>query len=268
MPERQLKLEGTFNTRDLGGYRGANNRPIRWHRLYRSDDLFHLTDHDIAILTNLRLSRVIDFRNAQELQNRPDRLPRGVAYSVLSPADHTAALASASLHSDKEKIDRLIAAEERGELNLSVDGLKDSMIDFVTNPPTQNLYRQVLEFHVMSSHEVILQHCRGGKDRTGYGAALVLLALGVAEADVVADYMLTAQYNQTRNARRMAEYRQYTDNVQVLAYLARAMATRQEVIEAGLAEMKRLGGTYMGYITNVLGFPAAAVAEMRRIYLL
>ena len=41
----------------------------------------------------------------------------------------------------------------------------------------------------------MLFHCTGGKDRTGVASALVLMALGVPEETVVADYGLSDGYN-------------------------------------------------------------------------
>jgi protein-tyrosine phosphatase len=39
-----------------------------------------------------------------------------------------------------------------------------------------------------------LVHCAAGKDRTGFAAAIILLALGVSETVVMQDYMLTKQF--------------------------------------------------------------------------
>ena len=40
----------------------------------------------------------------------------------------------------------------------------------------------------------ILVHCAAGKDRTGFAAAIILLALGVPREVVMRDYLLTARY--------------------------------------------------------------------------
>ena len=37
----------------------------------------------------------------------------------------------------------------------------------------------------------ILLHCAAGKDRTGWGVALLLLSVGVSREDVLADYMVS-----------------------------------------------------------------------------
>lgn len=262
-----ISLQGTFNTRDLGGYQTQSGKYIKKNRLFRSDDLYKLTASDIKWFENLGLTTVIDFRNFNERKNRPDRIIKGVKYYDLSPDDETAALASADLKSDKRKIDKLIEQKKQNKLDLTGDGLKESMVRFVRDSETQKLYRQVLEIHIKDNDSVILQHCRGGKDRTGYGSALVLFALGVSEDDVVSDYMLTAKYNADRNRRRMDEYKQYTKDPVVLKYLSSAMSTRKEVIEAGITEMKKISGSPIQYIENELGFDKDKINLLRSIYL-
>lgn len=65
----------------------------------------------------------------------------------------------------------------------------------------------------------------------------------------------------------MNEYRQYTQDQAILDYLASAMETREDVIRAGLNEMKRLAGTPVNYIEQVLGFDSEKIAYMRQMYL-
>jgi len=264
---RLIQLDGTFNTRDLGGYKTKSGQTVKYGRLYRSDDLYTLTSKDVQWFVDHRLTTIIDFRNANERKNRPDKVIPDTEYYVLSPDDDTAAMASADLKSDRNKIDKLIARKNNGTLDLTGDGLKDSMIGFVQKPKIQELYRKVLELHITRPDAVVLQHCRGGKDRTGYGSALVLFALGVSKEDVINDYMLTAKYNADRNARRMAEYEQYTNDSIILKYLASAMSIRQEVIEAGIDSMESMAGTPLNYIEDVLGFNESKISKLRGMYL-
>ena len=70
--------------------------------------------------------------------------------------------------------------------------------EFVENKQCQDVYREVLEIH-LAEEGAIVQHCRGGKDRTGYGVALIQLLLGVSEADVMHDYLLTNVYKKEKN---------------------------------------------------------------------
>jgi protein-tyrosine phosphatase len=45
--------------------------------------------------------------------------------------------------------------------------------------------------HLLQAEAPLVFHCTAGKDRTGFAAALILLALGVPRAVVIEDYLLT-----------------------------------------------------------------------------
>ena len=73
--ERLVPLEGTLNFRDLGGYRTADGRQVRWGRVFRSDALGTLTDADLTYLEHLGVRLVCDFRDDLETQRAPSRVP-------------------------------------------------------------------------------------------------------------------------------------------------------------------------------------------------
>ena len=56
----KIYLEGTHNTRDLGGYLLPNDI-IKSGILFRSDKLKNITDNDIIQIKNLGIQRIIDF---------------------------------------------------------------------------------------------------------------------------------------------------------------------------------------------------------------
>lgn len=265
--DQLLKLDGTFNTRDLGGYKGFQGKTIKYHRIYRSDDLFKLTQKDIKILQNIGLKTIVDFRNTAERESRPDKYIPNTKYYVLAPDDDTAALASADIKSDKNKIDKLIRQDESGILDISIDHLKQSMIGFVTNDKSKKIFGELLKLLISEPNNVVIEHCRGGKDRTGFGTAVILIALGVDEETVISDYLLTNKYNQSRNKRRMLQYEQYTSNQNVLNYLASAMTTRKEVIVAGLEKMKEVSGSLENYLIEELNVTSVELERIRLEYL-
>ena len=76
-PIRRIDLEGQKNFRDLGGYNNIYGESVRWRILFRSGDLYDLTDADLLIVNNLDLQLVIDFRSKEEIDERPDRSPAG-----------------------------------------------------------------------------------------------------------------------------------------------------------------------------------------------
>ena len=57
-----IELEGTYNTRDLGGYETIDGKTVKYGMLFRSDKLKNLTPLDCEKLSNLGIKRIIDFR--------------------------------------------------------------------------------------------------------------------------------------------------------------------------------------------------------------
>ena len=62
----RLALEGTRNTRDIGGYRTADGMTVRRGVVFRSDGLDGLTASDVRQLSGLGIRTVIDLRGPQE----------------------------------------------------------------------------------------------------------------------------------------------------------------------------------------------------------
>ncbi len=54
-----MTFGNVFNFRDLGGYRSADGRTVRWGRLFRADDLCRLDDADLAELLTLAAESVV-----------------------------------------------------------------------------------------------------------------------------------------------------------------------------------------------------------------
>ena len=63
-----VELEGTHNTRDLGGYETIEGKIVKHGMLFRSDKLKNLTPSDCEKLSNLGIERIIDFRSNEEKQ--------------------------------------------------------------------------------------------------------------------------------------------------------------------------------------------------------
>ena len=48
-----ITLEGTFNTRDMGGIMNEEGKYVRYNRMIRSDALNKITNHDVEYLEEL-----------------------------------------------------------------------------------------------------------------------------------------------------------------------------------------------------------------------
>lgn len=175
-PDRHWRLQGASNFRDLGGYPTADGRQLRWRQIYRSDHLGALTVDDQAALKRAGVTRALDFRGVHERAETPYHVP-GLAQHPL-PIEPTVVQ---RMHDLVAQGQRLTAADTVGLM----EDLYRSLVQDAA-PQFAGFFEQVL------GHDgALVFHCTAGKDRTGFAAALLLLALGVPRELVVQDYLLT-----------------------------------------------------------------------------
>lgn len=75
------------------------------------------------------------------------------------------------------------------------DNIESMMKSFVVKESNRKAFRKMLEIYLDEKSYAILHHCHGGKDRTGFGSALILGILGVPKAEIMRDYLLSNSYN-------------------------------------------------------------------------
>jgi len=183
---RRLDLEGPVNFRDLGGYVAADGRAVRPRHLFRSDALHRLTESDVDRVHALGVTTIIDFRTSHELESNG----RG-AFDVLQ-AEH--------VHLPTFDTTRPIVEDD--EILRTLITAPDAYMSMMRNGAPA--YAGALRL-VAASEDPVVFFCAAGKDRTGVFAALVLGLLGVADADIIADYALTGEVIERIHARRSVE---------------------------------------------------------------
>lgn len=269
--ERILPLEGAYNFRDAGGYETEDGMRVRYGKLFRSDHLHRLTDRDLAYLRSTRIRINIDYRKPAEAEKQPDRIWDEDVQTVFCTPDASSAELAAKASGDAEKVDYLLQQATRHDSNLVIDGsghiMEKQYREFVYHPDSIEAWRNMLLLLAQSGEFAVNQHCRGGKDRTGFGIALIHLLLGVRRTSVIQDYMLTNHLRAERNLRRMAQYREQTSNPDVLAFLLSIMETRRSYLEASLDEIICRYGTVDNYIKNGLGITPKMVCLLKDLFL-
>ena len=269
--ERRVNLVHSFNMRDLGGYLGVDNRPVKWGLFFRSDDLSSLDTGDRCYLEEMGIRSIVDYRSEGEKEKHPNQLISNAQTYEFSPNAKVAALASSTLKDDQEKVAQLVslAASSKGreELVERLDEMAQQMEDLVAEPYAITAYREMLQLLEVPERLPMIQHCRGGKDRTGWGAALILFILGVSEEAIMEDYLYTKKVNTLRNQKRMAEYQQYTDDSFVLDYLYSLMDTKESYFIRALDKVKELSGDIDTYLTEYLGITEKKKQVYQQLYL-
>lgn len=260
---RYIDLEGTANFRDVGGYLGSDGRRVKYGKIYRSDALNFLTEEDVKKVEALGIKSIIDYRAEQERVGREDVPIPGAKTFYLDPKADVAALASSEM-SDKF---RIVPQYD----NLSADFAKTLMtqqnIQFVHNEASIDAFKQMFEVILDENNIASIQHCRGGKDRTGYGIALILFALGVDEKDIIEDYLLTNVYKKEKNESSLAELLEKTgdpDKVQAFRYMKEA---NESFLRAALNEIYEHYGTPMNYLQSVIELSDQDIEKLKNLYL-
>ncbi|MGY1632695.1 tyrosine-protein phosphatase [Geodermatophilus sp. SYSU D01186] len=199
--DRWLRLDGTTNTRDLGGLPTHDGGTTLPGRVLRSDNLQTLSDADVRRLVDqVRLTEVIDLRTTAEvlLEGRgPLRALPGVTHR------HFTLLPERGHHTD------VFAVEEAEVPDLPADWAESLLPRQVAEhdadePPAVRSYLGYLAHrpeNVLGALRALaagtggaaVVHCAAGKDRTGVVSMFALAAAGVPHEEIVADYALTAE---------------------------------------------------------------------------
>jgi protein-tyrosine phosphatase len=174
-----MRLATAPNFRDLGGM-AADGGTIRRGLVFRSEALLQPTEADAAVLDALGIVLVCDLRSDDERGHAPNRWwqERGIE------------------HLDLDVLARIPEADQpwaliRADPNSA--GARAAMLRTYTvlpaaaAPDLASILRRIA-----AGHLPLLIHCTAGKDRTGFVSAMLLGALGVARADIVADYLASA----------------------------------------------------------------------------
>ncbi len=178
------------NARDLGGLVGAGGRAIRPHRLLRTAHLHNASDADVERLkTEYNLCRIFDFRSMGEFQAVPDREMEGVQHHLLPTIDMRAEQQTGKPIPDEAflELDRhIVNYSFYPEVQLMAANMYPSLI---CSEFSQLQYAAFLRLIIEAPEDGgILWHCAQGKDRTGWGAAFLMFALGVDRETVIADF--------------------------------------------------------------------------------
>lgn len=269
--ERTLPVEGMNNFRDLGGYIGDGGRRVKWGRLFRADHFHSVTPKGIEFLRELHIKTIIDYRSEKECNNNPNMNIGAEKTYHLDPDAHTAELAAQFSAEQKVENQALIDSVLKGKAKDEINGSGLQMLaqyrSFVTSDNAIRAFSKMLKVLADGRHAPLVQHCRGGKDRTGIGAMLVLGLLGVSREDIMADYMITKQNRYARNAVKLAEYKLLTDNQGLLDYLMSLVETRAEYLLESLRIIDNSCGGIETYARTVLSITQEEIDNLRNCYL-
>lgn len=270
--ERVLPLDHAINVRDMGGYVANDGRVLKWGILFRGDQLSKLDESDQQILTNYNLSTIVDYRSPHERKYNPNKFLPTVLQVLNCDPQSSFSEAAANVVDLQGENEKLVQSLENGEvpekyINDRGENVIESYQDLVTSPVAQKAYGRMLKAIVRREDLPLFHHCRGGKDRTGFGSMLVLLLLDINKEDIVRDYMLTKIIRKDRNQLKYDLYRELVQKKSYLDYLMAMIDTREEYIEAAIDRIFELFETSENYFQKHFGLTMNEINGARDFYL-
>lgn len=263
-------LNGAPNARDLGGMKTVDGRKIKPQRLIRSGRLGKIDDADVEYLKSIDLRTVVDFRNAQEQAEKPDRVIDGVRYiSCPILMGRAEGITHEKLESDDEIAVRTIKMA-RYLMHEGADGMERMRYLYallVTERHAIEYYGKFFDILLSQSNGAILYHCSMGKDRVGIATALLLSALGVSEEDIIEDYLVTAVRCAPSTARLIENCRKYTDDKAELQFIYDLDIVDLSFIRAGFDAIDKIHGGMDAFLKNQLSLDDAKLDKLRDMYL-
>ena len=222
-----LPIAGAANVRDLGGYAGHGGRTVRYGMIIRSGEMSTLSARDQRRFAEMGIRYVVDFRSGDlvlafpndhyldavavsERRHAPTRLWNGAVVwdtptsaTAAPDSDQNTGIFEGTIVPEHEAIIRALPNQQLGTLDGVIQYVRVRYRYLVTEssigttPKIQraqymSFFRAVLAS--VNAGTPILFHCSAGKDRAGVATALLFLALGIPEREIVANYMISQPF--------------------------------------------------------------------------
>ena len=250
---RKLPFTGAHNFRDLGGYKTSDGKTVKWGKVYRSDNLHSLTDEDLKYMERLNIKSVVDFRSDEERNEEPDRLTPDMT-PILLPIKFEP-------EGVTENLTRDLTFGNLDSSNL----LRDFNIILIKEFTEE--YKQFFRHIVNNGGEPFVLHCTAGKDRAGFGSAMILTVLGVPREKIIEDYLKTNKYVSDHVDRKLLEtelktfFRADSDN------LRKINLVEERYIQAAFDTIDSHWGGMDRYISEGLNLTEEDIAKIKNYYL-
>jgi protein-tyrosine phosphatase len=247
-PDR-IVLTGAANFRDLGGMTTIDGRRIRPRTLFRSDNLSLLTGRDWQTLAEAGIRLVVDFRSEGEV--------------LAAPPTQAADIERMALPIGLAEVDIAVLSKRIMAGEVDAIELPDSYARIAFESAGQ--YRRWFARLIDGEGRPTVFHCSSGKDRTGFGAAMLLTALGVRREMVLRDFVASNEFLHDRIERTVDRVRQRgpVDEVKLRALLG----VRSQQMEHTLRAIEVRYGSIDRYLEVEMGLDATRRERLRALYL-
>lgn len=211
---------------------------------YRSSRISAPSKYAFSRIQSANITRIVDLRFELERTEQPDRILPGATYQV---AD---VLGSSGGWRPDERLHEILSPEvidavtamSTGTYDPMTTGLAIAYAATAVSPQAHRAFRDLL-IALAYNQGAVLFHCTAGKDRTGFGAALLLRILGVPLATIEEDY-LASNY-----------------------YLRIADTVKAKYLQTAWDTIDLVFGGFDSYVSNALGLKESDIHALKKKFL-
>ena len=261
LSNKSINITSGRNFRELGGYETLSGKKIKFHKVLRSGHLADLSEADRHYLTNYGVRYDIDFRSKEETKKQPDRIPENVQYDF-NP------VFSDDLTNSSKSIDALETEAEK-DPQFGFDHMLLAYEDMIHSATARHAYQNFFKFLLSNTQEnqSVLFHCTAGKDRTGFGAFLLLSSLGVPLEVIKRDYLLTNITTKSFVENLLIEEKRKGSSDNLLQSIKDIQTVHPEYLDHAISVINKDYGSINEYLHNVIQLSNQDIIDLRNIYL-
>ena len=244
---RFVPIEGSLNFRDFGGYHTKDGGTVLKGKLFRCGSLSGIPEHAFDDFARLDVGVICDLRREDEIAmgGAPADAPFNCRVHIPIAPGSSPQLRASYQDPDQNHEHRIAFMKE-----ITREIARDHV----------EAYTKLFQ-ELMNVESGFLLHCSAGKDRTGFGVAMIQAALGVSEEDIFSDYLLTNDATELLERMMPGFNERYGGRVdhQSLKIIA---GVRYEYLRVALDEVILQHGSVDGYL-DVVGLDHIARKELR-----
>lgn len=259
--EKSIGIKSAKNVRQLGGYVTKDGKKVKDGLLLRGAHLAKISDEDITIFKDkYNLKEIIDFRVAEERDPVMDREIEGVNNTWI-------------VVTEVEKImNRLENVCEDRDINMMATyykyngGINSMYSHLVKDDLAHEGYNKFFKI-LLNNDGATYWHCSGGKDRTGFGAALLLALFGVDEKTILDDYeasIITKEQQMNAAIKALTEKGYSKEDTMEIVNL---VGVNRKAMENALRMIDNEYNGINAYIHNQIGLTDEDIENLKNKYL-
>lgn len=253
---KKFQFDKLYNFRDIGGLKTVDGKMMKPGILYRSDDLSRLTQKDMAKLQEYNLRLICDLRTVNERKSKSYDIPQGWDLRVVQVPIH-----HGSQDFTRFQFFRFLVGKSN---DIDFEKIIRDFYHCMATERTAEI-KEVFTFVAQTGHVPALIHCTGGKDRTGFIAALIQLSVGVPRETVIEQYVMSNDLIKPR-MKKIERFIRFMSLWQVSPERIKPMlVVRREYLEDVLDYILEQYGSIENYLVGTCGIEEKTIKDLRNM---